>query len=88
MEKPYLFKGLSDGKNLVQFYENGNIKINQVLNENGRIESKNYDYFGNLKSISTYENKKLVNIRYIEEWILFSKRAWEKKSVNKKSFLW
>ena len=67
MEKPYLFKGLSDGKNLVEFYENGNVKINQVLNEDGRIESKNYDYFGNLKSISTYENKKLVNIRFIEE---------------------
>ena len=68
MEKPYLFKGLSDGKNLVQFYENGNIKINQVLNENKKvIEAKNYDYFGNLKSINTYENKKLVNIRYIEE---------------------
>ena len=68
IEKPYLFKGLSDGKNLVQFYENGNIKINQVLNENKKvIEAKNYDYFGNLKSISTYENKKLVNIRYIEE---------------------
>lgn len=68
MEKPYLFKGLSDGKNLVQFYENGNIKVNQVLNENKKvIEAKNYDYFGNLKSISTYENKKLVNIRYIEE---------------------
>ena len=67
-EKPYLFKGLSGGKNFVQFYENGNIWINQVLNEDERrIEAKNYDYFGNLKSISTYENKKLVNIRYIEE---------------------
>ena len=68
MEKPYLFKGLSDGKNFIQFYENGNIWVNQVLNENGRIiEAKNYDYFGNLKSISTYENKKLVNVRYIDE---------------------
>ena len=65
--KIYFFDGLGEEKINFSFCENGNIGYSHALKEDGiTTEVKKYDYFGNLKSISTYKKRRLINVKYVE----------------------
>ena len=62
--KIYFFDGLGEEKINFSFCENGNIGYSHALKEDGiTTEVKKYDYFGNLKSISTYKKRRLINVK-------------------------